>query len=102
MPKDKKKSEDLLETATEDAIECGAEEVEMLEEGEIEFSCSPSAFQSVQRNLEQLNYKIVSATIDYIPNKLQTLSDSDLALCSSLYEKLENHPDVVRLYDNIG
>ncbi|GJQ79918.1 hypothetical protein Trydic_g18362 [Trypoxylus dichotomus] len=97
-----KSQEDLLEIATDHAIECGAEDVSILEDGNIEFLCSPSAFINVQRALEKLNYKITSASIEYLPNKLQTLSDTDLEICSNLFEKLENHPDVVKLYDNIA
>lgn len=92
----------ILDTVTEHAIESGAEDVNVQDDGTIEFLCSPPAFNKVQVALVELNYKIISASLEYIPNKLQTVSESDLELCSRLFEKLENHQDVVKLYDNIG
>ncbi|KAI4454360.1 hypothetical protein MML48_9g00002407 [Holotrichia oblita] len=97
-----KSEEDILEIATEHAIESGAEDVQVLEDGNIEFICSPGVFNNVQVALTKLNYKINSASIEFIANKVQTLSDTDLEICSNLFEKLENHPEIVRVYDNIA
>lgn len=91
----------IVEKATEDAIEVGAEDIKY-EDNRLEFICDPNAFLNVQRELEKLNYKITNASVEYIPIKVQLLNDLDLEKCSSLYDKLEKIPEVVRLYDNIA
>lgn len=97
-----KPEEDVLEIATEHAIESGAEDVQVLEDGYIEFICSTGVFNKVQEALAKLNYKINSASIEFIPNKVQTLSDTDLEICSNLVSKLENHPEIVRVFNNVA
>lgn len=94
--------ENELERATDNAIEAGAEDVALLEENILKFVCSPSTFANVQNNLEKLNYKIISANIDYVPIKTQSLSETDLEVCSNLYDKLEAMQEIIKLYDNIA
>ncbi|RZC40603.1 translational activator of cytochrome c oxidase 1, partial [Asbolus verrucosus] len=96
------KSEELLEIATDHAIESGAEDVKVLDENTLQFVCGSTNLKNVVTGLEKFNYKVVSASVEFIPLKLQELSDSDLKLCSNLYEKLEALPEVVRLSDNIA
>lgn len=95
------KNESLLEQATDHAIEAGAEEVQLME-NLVEFTCEPNAFQKVQTNLEKAGYTIKSASVEFTPTKLQTLSDTDLEVASSLYDKLDKLPEVVKIYDNIA
>ncbi|XP_018569002.1 translational activator of cytochrome c oxidase 1 [Anoplophora glabripennis] len=101
IPDQSVNKEGILDTATGHAIESGAEDVKLIDDV-LEFSCGKTSLSQVVRALEQLNYKIVSASVEYIPLKAQTLQESDLALYRSLYEKLENLPEVVRLSDNIA
>lgn len=89
-----------LEMATEDAIVAGAEDVKLCND-QLQFVSSPSTFVSVQKNLIQMNYSIKSASVEFIPVKMQPISEADMDLCSSLYEKLENLQEVVKLHDNI-
>ncbi|KAJ8981949.1 hypothetical protein NQ317_002121 [Molorchus minor] len=96
------REEELLEKATEDAIETGAEDVKIIEENLVQFLCGKSNLKHLVEGLENVNYQVRSASVEYIPVKVQSLSDSDLELCKSLYEKLENLPEVVRLSDNIA
>lgn len=91
----------IVEKATEHAIEAGAEDVRL--EGEtLQFICDPKAFMSVQNNLEQLGYKITYSNVDFVPIKLQSLTENEIDTCAVLYEKLEKIPEVVKLYDNIA
>lgn len=92
----------MLEAATEHAIESGAEDVELLEDNVLEFTCGKTNMRAVQNNLEKLNYNINSASVEYIPYKLQVLNEDELTLCAKLYEKLEAIPEVVNLTDNIA
>lgn len=103
LPADKEKTpEDILEAATEHAIESGAEDVQLVEDDILEFTCGASSLRNVRTGLENLKYNITSASVEYIPIKLQPLSDEDKELCSKLFEKLESISEVVRLSDNIA
>lgn len=92
---------EVLETSTEHAIEAGAEDVKFIEKDVLEFTCGKTNFSQVVTALENIGYKILSASIEYIPIKYQHLQDSDLETCKSLYSKLEALPEVVRLSNNI-
>ncbi|KAJ8971252.1 hypothetical protein NQ314_000793 [Rhamnusium bicolor] len=94
--------EEMLEKATEHAIESGAEDVKIVEGNLVQFVCGKFNLLKVVSNLEQLKYKVTSASVEYIPLKLQNLQERDLALCHSLYQKLENMPEVMILSDNIA
>lgn len=96
-----KSEADLLEEATTTAIEVGAEEVEVGEKI-LEFFCSPEILPRVTTALEKVEHKVINASVEYTPTKMQILNDSDLDLCSKLFEKLEKMPEVVRMYDNIS
>ncbi|CAH1164074.1 unnamed protein product [Phaedon cochleariae] len=100
---DKQISEvDLLEQATEHAILSGAEDVSIMENNTMEFTCAETSLQNVVLELEKIGYKVASAGVEYLPLKFQKLQDSELELCGRLYEKLENLSEVVRLSDNIA
>lgn len=89
-----------LERATEDAIEAGAEDVKLIED-QLQFISCANTFAKVQKNLFEMGYVIKNANIEYIPIKLQPLKESDMDICSNLYDKLENLQEVVKLHDNI-
>jgi len=98
-----KSNEAVLELATNHAIESEAEDVQLEEDSnKLQFLCDARNFSQVQKSLEKLNYKISSASLEYIPNLRVPLNDSDLELCSGFFDKLDNMEDVVKLYDNIG
>ncbi|XP_063926788.1 translational activator of cytochrome c oxidase 1 [Zophobas morio] len=95
--------EGVLEAATDHAIEAGAEDVKITDpEQKLQFVCGATSLKKVVAALEDFNYKISSASVEFIPYKLQELNDDDLKLCANLYEKLEAMPEVVRLSDNIA
>lgn len=101
-PQTDKSGDELLEVATEHAIEAGAEEVKVLEDNSLEFHCAKTSFGQVVQELEKSGYKITSASIEYTPVQYQNLNDSELEICKKLYDKLEALPEVVRLSDNIA
>ncbi|XP_017781963.1 PREDICTED: probable transcriptional regulatory protein Pmob_0807 [Nicrophorus vespilloides] len=94
-------SGEILELATDHAIECGAEDVKVGEDT-LEFICGSTNLKKVADALENAKYNILSASVEYIPMRHQTLSDTELQTCSALFEKLENLPEVVKLHDNIA
>lgn len=96
-----KPNEQQLELATEHAIECNAEEVTM-EDDLFQFVCSKQNFPETQTLLEKLGYKILNASIDYVPMKMQEIGPTDVEIYEKLMKKLEEVPEVVRLFDNVG
>lgn len=97
----KKTQEEIIEAATEDAINCGAEEVILHDDGVLEFSCSGSSMRNVRDGLEKLNYDILSASVEYIAHKQAQLDESELVMFNKLLGKLEEIPEVVRLSHNV-
>ncbi|XP_018335880.1 translational activator of cytochrome c oxidase 1-like isoform X1 [Agrilus planipennis] len=94
--------EEILENATDDALECEADDVEIVEETNcLRFLCDPNHLDKVQKSLATKGYKIRSASIEYLPQKLVELTDSEIDQCSILLEKLENMENIVKVYDNI-
>lgn len=96
-----KSAEEQLELATEHAIESNAEEVTALEDNIFQFFCSPENFGQTQTLLEKLGYTILNASVDYLPLKMQELGENNLQLYERLMKKLDETPEVVRLFDNV-
>ena len=63
--------------------------------------CDIAEINRVKGKLEGLNYVIQDASLDFIPKALVTLSDEEMEIMGKLISKLENHPDVVQVFDNI-
>ncbi|KAF6210239.1 hypothetical protein GE061_013343 [Apolygus lucorum] len=94
---------DVLDKAVDDAIDCGAEEVVPGEvEGQLKFFCEMKELNIIKTKLESKNYKIISADFDLIPKMKVELSDSEMEAVSKLVDKVEDHPEIVKLYDNIA
>lgn len=94
-----KPEEEQLEIATDHAIESNAEEVEV-EDKIFCFLCNKDHFAQAQDNLEKLGYKIIAASVDYIPQKTQLLNESEFAAYEKLISKLYEMTEVVRVFDN--
>lgn len=97
-----KSVDDILEVATNHAIECEAEDVTLIDENLLQFTSDSHGFMKVQKNLEQLQYNVVEASLDYIPVRQTPLSDDDIETCSKFFDKLNNMDDVVGIYNNIA
>ncbi|PSN51062.1 Translational activator of cytochrome c oxidase 1 [Blattella germanica] len=95
-----------LEKAVEHAIEIGAEDVteeETEEDGKIlQFLCEPALLNQVKGKLVKLGYTIKNADNEFLPKIQVTLNDNDLENVNKLFDKLNDDPDVVKLYDNIS
>ncbi|KAL1494354.1 hypothetical protein ABEB36_009966 [Hypothenemus hampei] len=97
-----KSQEEQLEIATEHAIETNSEEVIQIDDNVFQFTCNKDAFLQTQNLLEKAGYKILDAGIDYVPHQLQNLNETDFELYAKLMKKLEDLPEVVRLFDNVA
>ncbi|XP_014235307.1 translational activator of cytochrome c oxidase 1-like [Trichogramma pretiosum] len=94
-----------MNKVTEDAIEVGAEEVEQQEENDkkfLEFTCDAMELMKVRNKLEGLNYKVIQADVDYIPETYVELNDNEMEAVSKLYERLNNLEEVIKVYNNIA
>jgi transcriptional/translational regulatory protein YebC/TACO1 len=68
----------------------------------LQFVCAPLVLNKVKGKLEKLQYNIKTADCEFIPKRQVTLSDADLEAVRKMCDKLDDDPDVVRLYDNIA
>lgn len=67
-----------------------------------QFICEQKILNVVSSKLQVLKYNVKSSDFNFIPTTKVELSDKDIEIMSRLIEKLEEHPDVVSLYDNIA
>lgn len=101
-------SSKTFEAAEEDAIECGAEEVEGpegIEEGSGEvlfrFLCSPVEFSAVRKRLQGSGYSIVSAAAEYLPKHTIDIStQKEIEALKGLVEAMEGSDYVTAVYHN--
>lgn len=92
-----------IEEAQEDtifmeAIEAGAEEIDMMD-GKMEITTPPKEFESVRQVLGE-KYTILQADIGMIPVNSKTLDKSLGRRVLKLIEALEDHDDVSEVYSN--
>ncbi|KAL3270920.1 hypothetical protein HHI36_021426 [Cryptolaemus montrouzieri] len=100
-PKPTDTKEKILEKATDDAIEVGAEDVAEVEDNILQFICGSTNFKAVTQGLEKCGYNITSAIIEYLPLNVQALNEKDMNTYMNLYEKLDNLPEVTRICHNV-
>ncbi|XP_063227278.1 translational activator of cytochrome c oxidase 1 [Bacillus rossius redtenbacheri] len=95
-----------LETAVEHAIQAGAEDVDQVQVDEatsvLQFSCALGRTRHVELELGKLHYKVLFAGQKYIPRTLVELREEDMEALSIMYQKIEDYPDVIAIYDNIA
>lgn len=95
--------------ALELAIEAGAEDVREVEEEEeeekrpplLQFICDQAELRSVRTSLEDRGVHVVSSGPEFVSRSPSLLDPSQLEAASALLEALNNHSDVMRVWDNI-
>lgn len=113
---------DLLEQGTDAAIECGAEEVDVIEESSrrLLFVCNPQYVFVVNKKLNELGYSVEGTDTTFVPKVGTTLSPpkdndlTDLSLQSTVvvseaeraayklfYEKLKAFDGIESIFDNM-
>ncbi|KAJ7371285.1 hypothetical protein OS493_026929 [Desmophyllum pertusum] len=108
---DKHKSPDYpddesIDKAEEVAIECGAENLFFCESENgvkhIKFICAVEDTKQVHDDLSaKFPNRVLLSELEYIPRTLVSLSDEPLQQAEKLIDTLEEHLDVMRVYDNI-
>lgn len=95
-----------VEKAEEIAIECGAENMFFSESENgtknIKFICAVEDVKQVYNDLSnKFPDGVLSSELEYFPRTLVSLSEEPLEQAERLIDTLEDHLDVVRVYDNI-
>jgi len=83
----------------EDAIESGAEDVEIFEET-VRIITSAEDFAAVKQSLSDKDYTFDSAEIEPIPSSYVTLSEESVKKMTKMLELLEDSDDVQRIWHN--
>lgn len=87
------------------AIEVGAEEVTLEEDsGEqvLQFLCEPREVYAVKKELEAREFPVRSAEIVFLTTKTVPFTDGALELLSKVLDKLDDHPEVIKVYTNVA
>jgi YebC/PmpR family DNA-binding regulatory protein len=88
--------DELLEAA----LEAGADDVGFGDGDTAEIRTAPQAFEAVRRDLAGRGLTIVSAELTRIPTTTIELDEKTAASVLRLYEALEGHDDVQKVYAN--
>lgn len=93
----------LEEKATEDAIQFGAEEVEVVdsESGLVNFICTPSHLTGLTKTLSQNGYFIENSEHMFTPNNLVQLTAEELKSYNVFLQKLRDVQGLEDIYDNV-
>jgi YebC/PmpR family DNA-binding regulatory protein len=82
------------------AIEAGADDVDFGMEDVAEITCTVPAFEGVRKALAARGLTIASAELSKIATNTIALDEKTAASVLKLYEALENHDDVQKVYAN--
>jgi transcriptional/translational regulatory protein YebC/TACO1 len=88
------------ERLMEAAIESGAEDVIMNDDGSIEVITDPPDFPNVREALQKAGFKAELAEVTMKPTTESTLSGDDAARMQKLLDAIESIDDVQEVYTN--
>jgi transcriptional/translational regulatory protein YebC/TACO1 len=84
----------------EAALEAGAEDVVMNDDGSIEVVTAPNDFPAARDALEKAGFKAELAEVTMKPTTESTLSGDDAAKMQKLLDAIESIDDVQEVYTN--
>lgn len=96
--------EAMEEECLNDALECGAEDVEVYDtnERQVSFTCDPIEFLKVRHKLSTLGHKVEHSECAFIPNgQLVKLSESELTEYNKVKNKIMDLEGFEEIYDNL-
>ena len=88
------------ETVMNDALEAGAEDIE-LDEGIFEIYTTPEGFGTVSGALENSGYSFLSAQVEMVPQNYVTLTDqADIKNMEKMLDIMEDNDDIQDVWHN--
>jgi len=88
------------ETVINDALEAGAEDIE-LDEGIFEIYTTPEGFSTVSGALESSGYSFLSAQVEMVPQNYVTLTDpTDIKNMEKMLDIMEDNDDIQDVWHN--
>jgi len=66
-----------------------------------QFVCDLTSMKAVREALESLGIHTLSAGLEFVPHTPSLLTQTQLETAFTLLEAVNDHPDVVRVWDNI-
>lgn len=96
-------ADELENIATEDAIECGAEDVEVMdvETGAVNFICKPEGINGVRKAFEKKGYVVINTEHIYTPLNTVKLTPEERVDYEKFMDKLKDIQGIEDLYDNV-
>lgn len=89
------------EALTEAAIDAGAEDVCMCEDGSFEVICEVKAFEEVKAYFEKSSFDVEMMVISMLAKQFIQLSSDDQKLVEQMIEALDDDDDVQDVYTNL-
>ncbi|XP_055922317.1 probable transcriptional regulatory protein Cagg_2594 [Eupeodes corollae] len=98
-----KSLEEFEQICTEDAIECGVEEVEVLDEtkGTVNFFCDPVQLTTISQVLKERGYLVENAEHLFVPKTTVELSEDEFNAYQNFLTKVREFSGVEEIYDNV-
>uniref|UniRef100_A0A2M4BWJ6 Putative transcriptional regulator n=1 Tax=Anopheles marajoara TaxID=58244 RepID=A0A2M4BWJ6_9DIPT len=96
-------SDQLESVCTDHAIETGAEDIEVMDEGNrlVRFLCEARVVDQVKKELEKLNYSVEHCEHAFFPKSTIKLNADAMLAYEKLKEKLKAMDGVEDIYDNV-
>ncbi len=90
-----------LEDLELELIDCGVDELEAGDEGEIVLYGAFESNSAIQHYLEENGYEIISSEFERIPNDLKDVTPEQRATIEKLLDKFEEDEDVQNVFHNM-
>lgn len=82
-------------------IESGAQDYEKIEEQNYEVYSAVSDLKSVKETLEKVGFKIEEARLGFLAKNKVTVDEKNFFAYQKLREVLDEHDDVIQIFDNV-
>jgi YebC/PmpR family DNA-binding regulatory protein len=84
------------------AIEAGADDVSVDEDGVVEMVCEPLALLGVRDAVVNKGFNLISAETEWLPRNMVTLEGDNLVKFQKMIDMLEDFDDVQNVYHNVA
>jgi len=81
-------------------IEAGVDDIK-IEDGYITIYTSPEDLYKIQQKINQLNFSILEASLDYIPKNPEKISQEEKEIYEKLFDELDEQSEVKDIFSTI-